>query len=267
MEGASLKGLVSSLLLPPAGPLLLALLGAWLARRGARGRVRAGRGLLAVGLLSAWLLSTSAVAEAMIGWLEAYSPPALTGDALAAQMRGPAPPGAIVVLGSGVRHNEREWPRHEYPNARTLERLTFGALLARESGLPVLVSGGTPRRRDASEASLMAWTLRESFAVEPRWIEEHSRDTAENAVESARLLRADGVRRVVLVTQAYHMPRAQAAFVAAGLDVVAAPHGFAGSFEIDGWGAFVPSAGAVTVSWLATHEAVGLLWYRMRGHL
>jgi uncharacterized SAM-binding protein YcdF (DUF218 family) len=267
MEGASLKGLVSSLLLPPAGPLLLALLGAWLARGGSRGRMRAGRSLLVVGLLSAWLLSTSAVAEAMIGMLEAFSPPALTGDALAERMRGQAPPGAIVVLGSGVRHNEREWPRHEYPNARTLERLAFGALLAHESGLPVLVSGGTPRGRDASEAAMMAWTLRRSFAVEPRWIEEQSRDTVENAVESARLLRADGIRRVVLVTQAYHMPRAQAAFVAAGLEVLAAPHGFAGHFGVDGLGSFVPSAGAVTVSWLATHEAVGFLWYRLRGHL
>jgi uncharacterized SAM-binding protein YcdF (DUF218 family) len=261
------KGLISSLLLPPAGPLLLALLGALLARRGSRGRVRAGRGLLAIGLLSAWLLSTSAVAEAMIGWIESFSPPALTGDALAAQMRGPAPPGAIVVLGSGVRHNQREWPRHEYPNARTLERLAFGALLARQSGLPVLVSGGTPHGRDASEASLMAWTMKNVFAVEPRWIEEHSGDTADNATGSARLLRADGVRRVVLVTQAYHMPRARAAFVAAGLEVIAAPHGFAGNFELDGLGSFVPSAGAVGLSWLATHEAVGLVWYRIRGHL
>lgn len=267
MDGTSLKWLISSLLLPPAGPLLLALLGVLLARKGAGARARVGRGALALGLLSAWLLSTPVLAEAMIGWIEAFSPPALTGDALAAQMRGPAPPGAIVVLAGGVRHNEREWPRHDYPNTRTLERLSFGALLARESGLPVLVSGGTPRERETSEAGLMAWTLEKSFGLKPRWIEDRSRDTADNARESARLLRADGVNRVVLVTQAYHMPRARAAFAAAGLEVIAAPHGFAGNFGIDGLGSFVPSAGAIALSWLATHEAVGLLWYRMRSHL
>ncbi len=267
MEGASLKGVISALLLPPAGPLLLALVGALLMRKGSLARARAGRRLLALGLVSAWLLSTPVVAEALIGWVESFSPPTLTGDALAAQMRGSAAPGAIVVLGGGVRHNAREWPEHEYPNARTLERLAFGALLARRSGLPVLVSGGTPPRREAAEAEMMARTLRASFGVSPRWVEGRSRDTAENASESARLLRADGIRRVVLVTQAYHMPRARAAFVAAGLDVIAAPHGFAGNFDIDGWGAFVPSAGAIGLSWLATHEAIGLLWYRLRGHL
>jgi len=267
MDGTYLKGLISSLLLPPAGPLLLALLGAWLVRKGKGARVRAGRGMLALGLLSAWLLATPVLAEALTAWVEAFSPPALTGDALAARMRGPVPPGAIVVLAGGARHNEREWPRHDYPNMRTLERITFGALLARESGLPLLVSGGTPHGREASEAELMAWTLEKSFGLKPRWIEDRSRDTAENAIESARLLHADGIRRVVLVTQAYHMPRAQAAFAAAGLEVIAAPHGFAGNLDIESWRSFVPSASAVGLSWLATHEAVGLLWYRMRGHL
>jgi uncharacterized SAM-binding protein YcdF (DUF218 family) len=267
MDGAWLKGLISSLLLPPAGPLLVALIGAWLMQRASCARARAGRRLLTVGLLSAWLLSTSAVAEALIGWLESCSPPALTAEALAEKLREPSPPGAIVVLGGGVRHNERDWPWHEYPNMRTLERLAFGALLARESGLPILVSGGTPPERDASEAAMMARTLEASFGLKARWVEGRSRDTAENALESARLLHADGVRRVVLVTQAYHMPRARAAFAAAGLQVIAAPHGFSGNFEFDDWRSLIPSAGAVGLSWLATHETIGLLWYRLRGYL
>ena len=267
MDGAWLKGFISSLLLPPAGPLLVAVLGAWLMRRQSSPRARAGRRLLVVGLASAWLLSTPFVAEGMLGWLENLSPPALTNEGLAQQLRSASPPQAIVVLGGGVRHNERERPEQEYPNMRTLERLAFGALLARASGLPILVSGGVPPRRDDAEAVLMARTLEASFGLTARWRDERSRDTAENALESARLLRADGVRRVVLVTQAYHMPRARAAFVAAGLDVIPAPHGFAGNLEFDGWRSLIPSAGAVTLSWLATHEAVGLLWYWARGHL
>lgn len=265
MDEATFKGLFSLLVLPPAGPLLVAALGALLALRRRSGR--GARLLLAAGLAGAWLLSTPAVSEALIGLLERGAPPALEARQLASELRSARPPGAIVVLGAGVRHNERERPGTEWVNQRTLERLAFAALLARSSGLPVLVSGGTPKRREASEAVLMARALRASFGIEARWTEERSRDTAGNATESARVLRAAGVTRVVLVTQAYHMPRALGAFRAAGLEVIAAPHGFLGGSGIDSWSDFVPSASAVATGWLATHELAGLVWYRVRAWL
>lgn len=262
MDESTVKGLFSLLVLPPTGPLLVAVLGALFAlRRRSGGGARL---TLAIGLLSAWFLSTPAVTETLIGVLEHSAVPALDAKKLANELRSERPPGAIVVLGAGVRHNEREWPSHEWVNQRTLERLAFAALLARSSGLPVLVSGGTPKRREASEAALMARALRGSFGIEARWTEERSRDTAGNATESARVLRAAGVTRVVLVTQAYHMPRALAAFRAAGLEVIAAPHGFLGGASIESWSDFVPSASAVATGWLATHEFAGLAWYRVR---
>jgi len=266
MDWSAFKSLFSVLVLPPAGPLVLAVFGWWLSGRRRPARARTGRVLLATGLLGAWLLSTPAVAEALIGWVESFAPEPLSAEALARELRGPSPPGAIVVLGGGVRHNEREWPQPEWPNPRTLERLAFGALLARASGLPILVSGGTPRRRETSEAALMARTLSDSFGLAPRWLDDRAGDTAGNAAESARLLAADGVRRIVLVTQAYHMPRALAAFRAAGLDTIAAPHGFSGGLDIESWHAFLPSASASGLSWLATHEAAGVVWYRLRGY-
>ncbi len=262
MDESDIKSLFSLLVLPPSGPLLLALLGGLLALRRKSGR--GARALLGLGLISAWLLSTPAVAEALIGWLESWSPNVLTARQLASEVKGRQAPGAIVVLGGGVRHNKREWPDAEWTNQRTLERLAFAARLARASGLPVLVSGGTPKRREASEAQLMARALHASFGLDARWTEDHSGDTAGNARESAKTLRAAGVTRIVLVTQAYHMPRALGAFRAAGLEVIAAPHGFLGGSGVDSWRDFVPSAGAVTTSWLATHELVGLLWYRVR---
>ena len=262
MDESAVKSLFSLLVLPPSGPLLVALVGGLLALRRKSGR--GARALLGLGLISAWLLATPAVAEALIGWLERASPNALTTRQLAIELKGPQPPGAIVVLGGGVRHNEREWPDAEWTNQRTLERLAFAALLARSSALPVLVSGGTPKRREASEAQLMARALRASFGLDARWIEDRSGDTTGNARESAETLRAAGIKRIVLVTQAYHMPRALVAFRAVGLDVIAAPHGFLGGSGIDSWKDFVPSASAVATCWLATHELAGLLWYRMR---
>jgi uncharacterized SAM-binding protein YcdF (DUF218 family) len=59
-----------------------------------------------------------------------------------------------------------------------------------------------------------------------RWVDDQSRDTAENAAQMQRLLARDGVQRIALVTQAWHMPRAQLAFARAGFTVLPAPTGF-----------------------------------------
>jgi uncharacterized SAM-binding protein YcdF (DUF218 family) len=267
MEGWSFKALFSTLVLPPAGPLLLAVAGALLAARARGVWRRAGRWMLGAGLALTYALSTSFVSEALMGWAESGSGPPLTEEQVRALAGGRAAPGAIVVLGGGVRFNPNELPNPQWPNQRTLERLAHGAALARASGLPVLVSGGTPPRRDESEATVMARTLRRSFGVDALWVEDGSGDTAENARETARVLARDGVKRVVLVTQAYHMARARRAFEAVGLEVIAAPHGHYGGGAVESWGSFVPGPAAMALSWLATHELVGQLWYRLRGHL
>ena len=112
----------------------------------------------------------------------------------------------------------------------------------------------------------MRQVIQDDLGVPVRWVEERSRDTAENASLSAAMLRAEGIGAVVLVTHAYHMPRARRAFEAAGLSVLPAPHDWAG---VRPAGTFVrdllPSAPALEASWLALHELTGMLWYRLRG--
>jgi len=275
MDLVSLRWLFSNLLLPPAAPLLMALAGYAIllaagagAGAGARGgaHARVGRALLVAGLAGAWLTSMPLGAQLLARCVET-DVVALTDARLREELAGPTPPGAIVILAGGVTHDARERPHRDSVNATTLQRLAQGARLARASGLPVLLSGGRPPDRDFSEAMLMARVLEESMGLSARWLEDRSRDTAGNASETARLLGDAGVRRIVLVTQAYHMRRARAAFEAAGLEVLAAPHGFMGGVKVDGIGSFLPSAGAVRISWLALHEALGLGWYWARGHV
>lgn len=265
MDSISLKWLLSGLVLPPTGPLLVAMLGAWWCSR-VRGGGRFGKALLWCGLVSAWLLSTSLVSGALLEWIEG-SEVALDEVRLANELKSAGRPGAIVVLAGGISHNPREVPGPERPGELSLERLTHGAYLARASGLPLLLSGGQPPERALSEARAMARTLELGFGLRARWIEERSRDTADNALESARTLRKAGIHRVVLVTHAYHMRRAAAAFEAAGLQVLRAPMGFYGGVRIEGPASFFPSPMAIRGSWLASHEALGLLWYRLRGHI
>jgi uncharacterized SAM-binding protein YcdF (DUF218 family) len=106
----------------------------------------------------------------------------------------------------------------------------------------------------------MRIALEEDFGVPVRWTESASRDTRENAVNSARILRDAGVRKVLLVSHAIHLPRAQAEFEAAGMEVIPAPTAFLhGPYSSEMVLAKFPSANSAYAGWLATHEWLGNL--------
>jgi len=251
------------LLLPPAAPLLLIAIGlAWSSRR-----PRAGRVVASIGLVLALLLSSQVVGQWLIGFVERGAGAAPDEKALRALLARSDAPTAIVVLGGGTRADPRERPDTERPNPRTIERTLHGAWVAEVTKLPVLVTGGTADPQRAPEAVLMQRLLEQRLGTPVRWVEDRARDTEGNARESAKLLLPAGHRRVLLVTHAYHMPRALGAFARAGLQPVAVPHGYLGTPDpasVLGW---LPSAQGVNVNWLAAHEGVGGLWYRLRAAL
>ena len=240
-------------LLPPSGPLLLVLLGLLLHR------IRPGRALVVLGALLLYLFSLPMVSYALMAQLQKnYWPPDLEG-------LGDAE--AIVVLGAGYRSGAEEYSG-ETVNALALVRLRYAAYLHRQTGLPVVASGGAPEQGPddleprVPEAIWMAEVLQE-FGVESPLIEDQSRDTWGNAEQSAALLEALGIRRVALVSHAHHMPRAVWSFRQAGLEVVPAPTGaFVPRDTALSLGSFRPQATALYNSWLATHEYLGILWYR-----
>ncbi|HMD27644.1 MAG TPA: YdcF family protein [Steroidobacteraceae bacterium] len=201
-----LKTVLKGLILPPAGPLLVAVFGLLLLKR----RPLLARALLIVGLGSLWLLSTPIVSDVLTGLAEHYPP---LDWHLAADAQ------AIVILGGGGQRSFA--PEYAGPAAEPvlLERLNYGAFIARKTGLPILVTGFR------IEARAMQATLQRNFAIDARWVDDQAYDTFQNASNSARLLRADGVHRIVLVTHATHMWRAAREFSGAGMEVIAAPVG------------------------------------------
>lgn len=240
-----LKKLLSVLLLPPLLPLLIVVAGLLLLRR----KPRLGRGLAWGGVLLSLFLITPVSVNLLTTPLE--NVPVLDPVNLA---RGEA----IVILGAGHRRYLPEYGGPT-PNRLALERMRYGARLARASGLPVLVSGGGPSEYQ-SEAQLMAEALRVDFGVTPRWLEFRSLDTQGNAHFSAPMLKAAGVGRIILVTHAAHMRRALREFEAQGLQVIPAPLGFfsdvaTGERFLD----YLPGATAARASWYALHEWLGLL--------
>ena len=243
------KMLLGTLLLPPAnGLLLLGLAALFRQRRWAFGLALAGGGLLVA-------QSLPLVAQALIAPLEQRAGPVLS---------NPAGAQAIVVLGSGLNINAAEYGG-ETVTERSLIRLRYGARLARQYQLPVLVSGGRPYQASHSEAEVMADILEQEFGVIVRWRETESQDSADNARMSAAILQAAGIRRVVLVTQAFHMPRAQRLFEAAGFEVIAGPTDFkgrqGGPLTAQDW---LPQAKATHTSYYALHEWLGLAWMALR---
>lgn len=242
-----LKKLVSAFVQPPLAPLLLIAAGLLLATRRRGGIVLAWAGL-ALALFLVW--------PASVGWmLKGLEPPPLTAEAA----RGAE---AIVVVGAGKRRFAPEYGG-ETVNRLALERLRYAARLARETGLPVLVSGGAPTG-EQPEAALMKASLETDFGVAVRWVEDASLDTRQNAEFSAPLLKADGVTRALLVTHAAHMPRAKAEFEAQGIEVIAAPTAWLGNLDTnDQVLTALPSAASAYAGWYATHEWLGLIAARL----
>jgi uncharacterized SAM-binding protein YcdF (DUF218 family) len=95
-------------------------------------------------------------------------------------------------------------------------------------------------------------------------------NTAEEALAVATLLRGrfsgptwrGGAPRILLVTSAFHMPRARVLFARAGLSVIPFPV----DFQVSAGGhmsvlAFLPTAGALAQTELAMRELYGRLFY------
>lgn len=243
---------LASILLPPFNGLLLAGFGILLWHR----RPRMARFLVIAGVLLVAILSLGIVARALLAPLEAKYSPLPVGKLDKLDI------GAIIVLGAGRYRGAPEFAEDDVigPN---LDRLRYGALLARQSKKPLLVSGGSPDGGERSEAEAMRHSLARDFGVKVRWLESSSDNTFENARRSAEILLPAGVRKVALVTHAWHMPRAVNAFEAAGFEVLAAPTGYQSVGQISALD-FVPRAGALQGSARALHEWIGQAWYALR---
>jgi uncharacterized SAM-binding protein YcdF (DUF218 family) len=236
-----LKASVKALLLPPAGPLLLALIGLALWRV----RPRLARALAATGVGALLLLSLPVVSSALL--LAASDTRVL--DPVAARNAQ-----AIVILGGGLRRNAPEYGG-DTPGRLSLERTRYGAKVARETGLPVLVTGGA-YGRTRPEAHVMREALEREFGVRVQWVEDRARTTRENAQFTAQILRPLGIERVVLVVHAFDVPRARLEFERAGLNVLPAPT-LIPRLAVAGITDFLPSAAALQFSYYALYELFG----------
>jgi uncharacterized SAM-binding protein YcdF (DUF218 family) len=242
--------IIKALVLPPASLMLLGLLGALLWRR----RPALGKTLVALSVVALAGLSLPLVGNALLRGME--DTPPLTAD------RYDNDAGAIVVIGSGLYLGAPEYGG-DTVGGGSLTRVRYAAHLQKGTGLPVLVSGGSPQGTRYSEAWHMKRALEDEFGVPVEWIEERSRNTWENASFSREILDPATIRTIYLVTHVLHMPRAREAFEASGFTVVPAPTGFRPRDRLAAPD-FIPQASGLSRSRDALHEWLGRLWYRLR---
>jgi uncharacterized SAM-binding protein YcdF (DUF218 family) len=236
-----LKKLLVAWIFPPMGPVLLTLAGLFLLWRR---RHRAGTFCILLGQGVLGVLALPVVSGFLLHSLERY-PPLSEADLGRAQ--------AIVILGGGIYRDAPEFGRDSLAGP-ALERVRYGARLAQQSQLPVLTTGGVVFGGEA-EAKVMQRVLAEEYRVSVRWPEDRSRDTRENALYSAELLRRDGIQRIALVSSAWHLARAIPLFETQGLTVLPAPTVFTSVGQgIENW---LPSASALNNSVTALREWLG----------
>ena len=245
-----------SSLIPPNLFILLAIIGVLIAWR--RKKFGLAVATAAIGLL--YLAAMPVTAGLLIRWAEAiaFDEPTLLSDTPAEAI-----PGAIVVLSADAQRSDIPG----VPDAvgpLTLERLAEAARQWRRLGLPILVSGGGPR--GPSIAMLMSRVLQEDFRVPVQWREERSRNTFENALYSAEILRGAGIRAALVVAHPWDMARALWSFRAVGYPVVPSPIAESKRPSLS-VAAFLPQIPALLESYYTLHELIGLAWYRVRyGH-
>lgn len=227
----------------------LGLVALWL------GRPKTARALLTFSLGLILLVAVLPAGAMLVGGLETRFPPY--------DDKGPVD--GIVLLGGAV-DTDSYFRRHGSGLSAAIGRVDEAARLAKlyPNARIVIAGGPTPEKGAAfAEGSALRERLL-AFGVAPERIavDLDSRNTFENAVNAKALAAPKPGERWLLITSAFHMPRAIACFRGVDFSVIADPVDYR-IHDIEGLG-FNPVSGLESLD-LAFHEATGLLAYRLTG--
>ncbi|KGQ70948.1 hypothetical protein OA57_01475 [Chelonobacter oris] len=248
----TLRKLLLNIALPPLSIILLLVLAMLCYRLNYK---YLGNSIAIFTLIFFYLISTPLIAQYLHASLASSSRRLTTEDYRQADL--------IVVLGGGVREsNQQVRNRQSSVTALPLERMRYAAHLYQQTGLPILVSGGSWSKNDA-EADIMAQEFEQYFSITVTWRETESATTGENALYSRQLLdkTAEKLRKIILVTNDWHMKRAKYLFEQQGFTVL--PAAVKRQTEQDiGIMSYVPQMAALMDSQIVIKEWIGYLAVR-----
>ena len=174
----------------------------------------------------------------------------------------------IVVIGGD--ENPAITEHRNVPTALDSMRrfMTFMDLAKHYPNARLVYSGGEPFEHTGMQGAEVASAVLADLGVPDGGliVEDKSRNTYENAVYSANIVAPTPDQKWLLVTSAWHMPRAIGCFRKAGWNIDPAPTGYFtdGEFHLFNMPSFTDQMHQLT---LAVHEYVGLLSYRLMGRI
>ncbi len=237
--------------------------------------------LFALGVLLLWRHRSRAAIQLMLGAAGIYAIGALTplsNAILLGLEQQYTPPSlakldridGIIVLG-GMVDTLVSAARDEIALNEAAERLTETAVIARRfPASRIVLSGGDGALlyRSTDEASV-AKRFFTQIGIDPDRItvETQSRNTWQNAVFTKELIKPKPGERWLLITSAFHMPRAIGCFRAAEFDVIPWPV----DFRTRGWADLLRFPPGASAGWkridLTTKEWIGYVAYWATGRL
>ncbi|MCE9597026.1 MAG: YdcF family protein [Spirochaetia bacterium] len=176
---------------------------------------------------------------------------------------------AIVVLTGMVTPLSPQKDRPEFSSA--VDRILAGMDLLKNGKAPLMiVTGGSGLISQLGEPEatvLRTWLIGQGIPDTQIITESNSRNTAENASQTAAIASNRGIKKIILVTSAFHMWRSVLCFEKAGLEVVPFPVDYYIPTEFPGIEAVFPHSAGMTVTSTALKEYAGILAYRLKGYL
>ncbi|WP_411821672.1 YdcF family protein [Leptospira sp. 'Mane'] len=208
------------------------------------------------------VFSTSFLANALVRSLEKSYPP-VTIESLPKS-------DAVIVLGGMIQTISSVKERPELTDSA--DRLLDAVRIYKAGkAKKILFTGGSGllfanQYREADLANRILLDL--GIPKEDILLERESRNTYENATESAKIITANGFKDIILVTSAFHFRRASGCFAKQRIGFYAFPTDYR-SFSTDSnaFDLWVPSPGFLELSTLAVKEWVGIFVYELKGYL
>jgi|YelNatPaOPRAMG01_1025707.scaffolds.fasta_scaffold29822_5 uncharacterized SAM-binding protein YcdF (DUF218 family) len=170
-----------------------------------------------------------------------------------------------VVLGGGVHSNAPDLEGEGSPTGDALHRLVYAFRLYRIQPLPIIVSSGKAFKCQRAEAPVMKHYLMQMGVPDKDiYMDTNSRNTYENAIDVKTICEKIMCKKIILITSAYHMKRAVYAFKHAGLtNILPAPTDYKTNRTCYNFIDYMPDMEALTNTYRALHEYIGMLYYKL----
>jgi uncharacterized SAM-binding protein YcdF (DUF218 family) len=262
----NVKVIIAPVLSPLAvslGVLVLGVFLLWCSRKQRTGKV-----LVLVSLILHTVISVEGISGRILRTLESQYTPINLSSYTSELSKGEVPSDIkwIVILGSGEAAVDQSVPYHwqipQHARVRLMEAIRLHRTIP--SSKLILTGGmgfgGVPESTTLSRAAEEMGVARRDMVLEVE-----ARNTKDHPLYIRNLVQSDPF---ILVTSAFHMPRAMKMFQKQGLLPIPAPAGYwSPPPHFWSWENFSPTASGVRLAELAYHEYVGLAWAWFRGQI